>query len=271
MIERPMTFDIFYWVQAIARWTHVFAAILWIGQTFLFHHLERNLRRAATGDDRALGELWMVHGGGFYRLEKQRFATPIPERLLWFRWEAAATWISGVVLIALTYYAGGLLVEPEQSWGRAALVGAGSLIVGWLLYDGLVRTRLGDHPAFAVLGLAALAGAHWGFLQVMGSRAALVHVGAMIGTVMAANVWMRILPAQRRMLAAVEAGTAIDDRLARVGPQRSKHNSHLVVPLVFLMLANHYPTLTYGHSHATVVMVVILALGWGVAHWLLRR
>ncbi len=257
------------WLQAIVRWIHVFSAILWIGQTYLFHFFERNLRR--DQGEEAEGDLWMVHGGGFFHLEKHRFRAPFPSPLHWFKWEAASTWLSGVALIVLTYYLGGLLVEPEQSYGLAVAVGVGSVVLGWLAYDLLVLSPLGRLGIpFAALGLGLLLAIHLGLGEALSARAAWIHIGAVMGTIMTANVWMRILPAQRKMLEASRAGQPIDPALAAVGPQRSKHNSFMVVPLIFLMLGNHYPIITYGHSHSTLVLGAILVVGMLVAKLLQR-
>jgi len=269
------------WAQAIVRWIHVFAAILWIGQTYLFHFFERHLERRQDAPEGVVGDLWMVHGGGFYRLEKQEYRQPLPTTLHWFKWEAAATWLSGVVLIVLTYYMGGLLVAPQESFGiaeagmsfgRAAWCGAGAVFGAWLAYDLLVRSPLGRRPVlFAGVGLLLLLGIFYGLRQVMETRAAWIHVGAVIGTVMAANVWLCILPAQRRLLAAVATGKELDPTIAASGPLRSKHNSYMVVPLVLLMIGNHYPTLTYSHSHAVLVLGGIVLVGWLAARWMLGR
>lgn len=260
------------WAQAIVRWIHVFAAILWIGQTYLFHFFERHLRREEGQADGVVGDLFMVHGGGFYRLEKQRFRSPLPSMLHWFKWEAAATWLSGAVLIWLVYYNHSALVEEQMCFLLAVGCGVGAMVGGWLLYDLLVRSPLGRRPAwFAAVGLLLLVGLLFGLREVMAARAAWIHVGAVVGTIMAANVWLRILPAQRKILAAVEAGLEFDPAIAATGPLRSKHNSYMVVPLVFVMLGNHYPTLTYAHSYAELILAGVVVLGWLAARWLLSR
>jgi len=254
--------------KAALRWIHVFAAFLWVGQTYLFNFFERQIRRGEGAGEKpnVAGSLWLVHGGGFYLVEKQVRPEILPKRLHWFKWEAATTWLSGVGLVALTYYAGGILVEPGQSWRRGAAIGIGMLIVGWVVYDLLVRSSLGRHPlSMAGVGLVGLLAVHRGLLEVMSSRSAFLHVGALMGTIMAANVWMRILPSQRKMLAAVRAGTEPDPRLSATGPLRSKHNSYMAVPLVFVMISNHYPTISYGSSHSTAILGGLLVVGWGVA------
>lgn len=259
-------YDIEAWVQAIVRWTHVFAAILWIGQTYLFNFLERNLE-AQQGDKKNVsGSLWMVHGGGFYFLEKQSVPEMMPLKLHWFKWEAAATWISGFILLIMLYYFGGYLIEPTRDFTVAAAVGLGVLVVGWVVYDAMVRSPLGRREvAFAVIALLLLLGVHYGLSQVLTSRAAFFHVGALMGTVMALNVWMRILPSQRKMIAATKAGTPLDPAVMATGPLRSKHNSYMVIPLVFIMISNHYPTISYGSDYSTLILGGLLVAGGAMA------
>lgn len=254
-------------LEAALRWFHVFAAILWIGQTYLFNFLERNLEPPADGDENLAGTLWMVHGGGFYFLEKQKLPALMPQTLHWFKWEALLTWVSGFTLLVLLYYLGGYLIEPTQDYSLAVVVGLGLLVVGWVVYDLLVQSPLGRQPVvFALVGIALLLGVHYGLSALLSSRAAFFHVGALMGTIMTANVWMRILPSQRKMIAAAEAGTPFDRAVMATGPLRSKHNSYMVVPLVFIMISNHYPTLSYGHDQSTLILGILLVLGIAVAH-----
>ena len=260
------TDDLLEWLKAIVRWVHVFAAILWIGQTYLFNWFEKNLETDAGTPANVVGSLWMVHGGGFYFVEKQKNPEMKPRTLHWFKWEAATTFLSGAVLITLTYYMGGLLVEPEQSYATAAAVGVGVVLVGWVVYDLIVLSPLGKHDAaVAAIGWLALVGLSFGLRRVMSSRAAYIHVGFLVGTIMAANVWMRILPAQRRMLAAAKDGKVADDALKARGPQRSKHNSYMVVPLVFVMISNHYPTISYGNDYSWAILGGVILAGWTAA------
>ncbi len=262
--------DALEWLKLVTRWVHVFAAILWIGQTYLFNFFEKSLEPVQARPD-VEGNLWMVHGGGFYMVEKQKRLAMRPQTLHWFKWEAAATWLSGAVLIALTYYWGGLLVEPEQDYGVAALAGVGSILVGWVIYDLSMRSPLGRRPRlFALLGWLLLVAATWLLCQVQSERSAFMHVGAILGTIMAANVWMRILPSQRKTITALEAGETPDPELLATGPLRSRHNSYMVVPLVALMVSNHYPTISYGHASNWLVLGAVLAAGWGAA-WVMRR
>lgn len=258
-------YEVSGYLQAAFRWIHVFSAILWIGQTYLFNFMEKSLEPDPDHPD-LVGRLWMVHGGGFYMVEKMRVPRIMPMTLHWFKWEAASTWLSGAVLISLTYYAGGLLVEPDQSFTTAALAGVGLLIVGWFVYDGLVRSPLGRHPwAMSLVGFLLLLAIHMGLKEVMSSRAAFIHVGALIGTLMAANVWIRILPAQRTMIALAREGKTPPSSLSATAPLRSKHNSYLVISLVFIMISNHYPSISYGNEHNTLVLGGLILIGAGVA------
>jgi uncharacterized membrane protein len=263
--------DLFEWLKAIVRWVHVFAAIMWIGQTYLFNWFEKNLETDASTRPNVMGSLWMVHGGGFYFVEKQKNPELTPRTLHWFKWEAATTWLSGLALIVLTYYMGGLLVEPEQNVHVAGAAGIGLVVVGWVVYDLLVLSPLGKHDAvLAAIGWVALVAASFGLRKVMSSRAAYIHIGFLVGTIMAANVWMRILPAQRKMLAAAKEGQLAPDAIKARGPQRSRHNSFMVVPLVFVMISNHYPTISYGNDYSWVILGGLLLVGWFAA-WVIRN
>lgn len=252
------------WIKLVTRWVHVFAAILWIGQTYLFNFFERSLE--PSGRKNVVGNIWMVHGGGFYLLEKQRVPEIMPLNLRWFKWEAAVTWLSGAALIASTYYWGGLLVEPGMSQALAAATGVGVILGGWVAYDLAVRSPLGKHEAlFGLVMFLLILGAAFLLLQTQSSRSAFLHVGGMLGTVMAANVWMRILPSQQKMIDRTKEGLPPDPRASTTGPLRSKHNSYMVVPLVLLMISNHYPTVAYGHPHNLAVLAALILVGWGFA------
>ncbi len=258
--------DIVEWLKLIVRWVHVFAAILWIGQTYLFNWFEKNLVADAKTGENVVGNLWMVHGGGFYLVEKQKHPEIMPRTLHWFKWEAAMTWLSGVVLILVTYYHGGLLVEPEQSFKTAAIVGVGAVLLSWVVYDLLVQSPLGKNDlAIGAVGLVALVFMSWFFRRYMSTRAAYIHVGFVVGTIMAANVWMRILPSQKKMLAAAKDGKKPESSISARGPQRSKHNTFLVVPLVFIMISNHYATISYGNDYSWLILGVVIIVGWTAA------
>lgn len=265
-----MVFNASEWINLVLRWTHVFAAILWVGTTYYFTWLDAQLRRS----ERAGGNVWMVHSGGFYTVVKQKTLGVPPSDVHWFRWEALVTWLSGLMLLGAVYYAGGLLVDASDasvSENTAKLVGVSSLIVGWVVYDLLVRTPIVRTGwAFAIVALILIVALAWGLRQVMSARATYIHVGALFGTIMASNVWMRILPPQRRMIAAAARGEAIHPTLGAGAEERSMHNTFIVVPTVFLMISNHFPTATYGNRYSLATMAVLIVAGWCAAA-LLRR
>ncbi len=216
----------------------------------------------------------MVHSGGFYVVGKQKALAVTPERVRWFRWEAAITWLSGMFLLVLVYYMGGLLIDRDVadiSIGAGVALGVSVLAVGWFLYDLIWQSPLGKaEGAAAVMCFILLAGVVLGLTHIFSGRAAYMHVGALLGTVMAANVWMRILPAQRRMIAALAEGKPPDPALSARAKLRSKHNTFMVVPVVFIMVSNHFPVATYGNRYNGVILLVLILLGWGAAK-ILRR
>jgi uncharacterized membrane protein len=266
--------DLGEWIHLLLRWLHVVAGAFWIGQTSLFSWLDarsgpRAAAQRAVGDAAAAGraeaDAWMIHSGGFYRVERISAPTGVPAGLKWFKWEAAASWVSGFLLLNLVYYHGGIMVEPGSRPGTiaASAIGVVTLVLGWALYDGLWRTALERRErAGAAISLVLLAVAAWGLTEVMTGRAAYIHVGALFGTIMAANVWSRILPAQRRMVRAIERGEPYDPALAARAKQRSKHNSYLTIPLVFLMVSAHFPTTSYGHRLNWALLWVFLLGGF---------
>jgi uncharacterized membrane protein len=260
------------WLNLLARWFHVFAGILWIGTTYFFTWLDGQLteeERAATGER---AEVWMVHSGGFYVVQKEK--KPGTRPLHWFRWEAALTWLSGMFLLVLVYYMGGALLDKDVrdiSLVAGVAIGLGLLIVAWVVYDLMVQSPLGKNEMlFAAISYALVVGVTYGLAQVFSGRAVYIHVGAMFGTIMAANVWMRILPTQRRMIAATKEGKTPDANLAARAKLRSKHNTFMVVPLVFTMISNHFPSTTYGDKYNWAILSLLVLLGWGAAK-LIRR
>ena len=258
------------WLNLAVRWFHVFAGILWVGQTYYFTWLDGQFHKAVkNAPDGKPAAVWMVHSGGFYTVERQKSLAVAPAQVRWFRWEALFTWLSGVVLLVLVYYASSGLVDPDVaniSQARAITLGAFVLTGGWVLYDFAVRSPLGkSEPVFAVFALATTGAIAWGLLHVFSARAAYLHVGALFGTIMTLNVWMRILPAQRKMIAAAAAGAAFDAALSAQAKLRSKHNTFMAVPVVFLMISNHFPVATYGNTYSWEILVALILVGWAAA------
>ncbi len=257
------------WLNLLGRWFHVFAAIMWVGSTYYFTWLDGRFQEEEREARREGGdpEVWMVHSGGFYVVGKRK--TPALRRLHWFRWEAAATWLSGMFMLTLVYYHGGAMVDADVmkmgAW-TAGGFGVGMLAAGWIVYDLLVQSPLGrDERAFAVVAYALVVGAAYLSTHVLAGRAAFIHVGATMGTIMFLNVWMRILPAQRRMIAAVEEGRPPDPKEGARAKLRSKHNTFMAVPVVFTMVSNHYPVSTYGHEHNWLILSALVLVGWTAA------
>jgi uncharacterized membrane protein len=264
-------FSIREWLNLGVRWFHVFAGILWVGQTYYFTWLDAQftqLEKKAAADGKP-PSIWMVHSGGFYAVEKQKSLGVSPDQVRWFRWEALMTWLGGMVLLVLVYYLGAGLIDPDVadiSKGAGIAIGLASLFIGWLIYDAAIRSPLGRSPsAFAIFALVMTAAVSWGLLHVFSGRAAYIHMGAVYGTIMTANVWSGILPAQRKMVATLAAGKSFDATLSAQAKLRSKHNTFMAVPVVFLMLSNHYPVATYGNHYNWPVLMALVVVGWGAA------
>ena len=267
-------FNLSEWLNLLFRWTHVFAAILWVGSTYYFTWLDGQMRKLERATGGKGGAVWMVHSGGFYTVVKQKTLGVPPGEVHWFKYEALATFISGFILLNLVYYHGGLMVDPldpRLTPIQASLVGLGTLVFGWIAYDILARTPLvANDAAFATLAFVLIIVTTEGLSAVMSSRATYIHVGALFGTIMVSNVWMRILPPQRRMIAAAARGESFDETLGAGAKQRSKHNTFLAVPTTFIMISNHFPTATYGNHYAVAVLGALILVGWGAAG-ILRR
>ncbi len=274
-----MTIDptISEWLNLIFRWTHVFAGIMWVGTTYYFTWLDARLteeeRDAATTGVPA--QVWMVHSGGFYVVEKRKVPDLLSRTLHWFRWEAGTTWLSGMALLILVYYlGGGALVDSDVSnISLKAAIGLGvlTMVAGWIVYDLMMLSPLGkNEKLFAVVSYVLLVLVVYGLTRVLSGRAAYVHVGAMLGTIMAANVWMRILPAQKKMIAAIKAGSKPDDALSAQAKLRSKQNTFMAVPVVFIMISNHFPGVTYGERYGWVILSILILLGWIAAKFIRR-
>ena len=265
------------WLNLILRWLHVITGIAWIGASFYFVWLDNTIRPPAAGSDLAAkgvsGELWAVHGGGFYNPQKYLNAPPeLPRELHWFKWEAYSTWLSGFALLTIVYYFNAQAMMVDQtvanlsSW-QAVGIGVGSLVVGWTVYDLLCRSPLGKHDlAFGVVIFSFLVASAYVLNTFLSGRAAYIHVGAMIGTMMVANVLMLIIPGQRKMVAAMTAGQTPDPVHGIKAKQRSVHNNYFTLPVLFIMISNHY-AMTYRHEHAWAVLAVIMAAGVLIRHF----
>ena len=259
------------WLNLGLRWFHIFAGILWVGQTYYFTWLDGQFTKAEkSGSKEKPSAVWMVHSGGFYTVEKQKSLGVAPELVRWFRWEALLTWLSGLALLFLVYYFSSGLIDPDVaavSQGRAVAIGIAVLVVGWVIYDFAVRSFLArSQPLFVAFAFVTTAATSWALLHVFSARAAYLHVGALYGTIMTINVWMRILPAQRKMIAAAAKGDAFDPNLSAQAKLRSKHNTFMAVPVVFLMISNHYPVATYGSTYSWEILLALVVVGWAAAN-----
>lgn len=247
------------WANLFVRWFHVFAGILWIGSTWYFTWLDRTLHASPEG-------VWMVHSGGFYLVEKQTNPRVDPSKLHWFRFEALFTWLSGLLLLYIVYYAGGVMEDSAVSPGVAIACGIGLLVVGWFAYDLFWMSPAARRPLVgAAVSYLALVGLAYGLTRLFNGRAAYIHLGAMMGTLMALNVWVRILPAQKKLVAAIAAGQPPDPVLAERAKNRSKHNTFIILPVVMTMISNHFPTATYGSDYNWQVFAVLVLVGWAAA------
>ncbi len=258
-------------LDLLFRWIHVVAAILWIGNSMLWNWIDRNLERPRSGGEGVHGEIWLLHSGAFYRMEKDLRGWDRERTLHWFKWQAYTTWLSGAALLVVVYYAGGgaLLVDPavtRLSPGTAVAVAAGTIVAGWLAYDlflGAAVIRLGR--AGAALGFALILAVGFALTELLSGRAAFLHVGALLGTLMAGNVFRVIMPSQRVLVGAVERGERVDPGPGTRAKERSIHNNYLTYPVVALMLASHFPGL-YGHRWNWLVLGVIVLGGAAVRH-----
>ena len=271
-----MNFSLTEWLNLALRWFHVFSGILWIGQTYYFTWLDGQLRKEekAAAKDGGKPAVWMVHSGGFYTVEKQKELRVPGSQVHWFRWEAAFTWISGFLLLVLVYYFGGVMLDDSVSnislWAAIA-IGIATMFAGWAIYDFAARTSLSkSDPLFATSAFAAIVAIAYGLTHIISGRAAYMHVGAMFGTIMFLNVWMRILPSQRKLIAAATGGSPFDQSLAEQAKLRSKHNTFLAIPVVFIMISNHFPVATYGSRYNWAILSALILAGW-VAAKIVRR
>ena len=261
------------WAGFAVRWLHVITAIAWIGSSFYFVALDLGLKKAPDLPPGAHGEEWQVHGGGFYHIRKFLVAPDaMPEHLTWFKWESYATWLSGAALLMIVYWVGAelYLIDPSRAdlavW-QAITLSAGSLTIGWLVYDRLCKSGLGNRPTLLMLLLFALLVAmSWGYNQIFTGRAALLHLGAFTATIMTANVFLIIMPNQRIVVADLKAGRKPDPKYGKIAKLRSTHNNYLTLPVVFLMLSNHYP-LAFATEYSWIIASLVFLLGVTIRHY----
>jgi uncharacterized membrane protein len=261
------------WLEFAVRWLHVITGIAWIGSSFYFIALDLGLHRDRNLASGADGEEWQVHGGGFYHIQKYLVAPErMPDDLVWFKWESYATWLSGFALLCLVYYLGAdlFLVDPNVAdiavW-QAIAISLTSLALGWLLYDTLCKSKLGESPtALMVLLYVLLVCMAWGYTHIFSGRAALLHLGAITATIMSANVFMVIIPNQKIVVADLIAGRTPDPKYGKIAKLRSTHNNYLTLPVLFMMLSNHYP-LAFATENNWIIASLVFLMGVTIRHW----
>ena len=265
------------WLNILVRWGHVIAGISWIGTSFYFVALDLSLRKATTMPAGVSGEAWEVHGGGFYHVRKYLSApAELPPHLIWFKWEAYLTWITGFALLIIQYYiaADVYLIDPSvlalTTW-YAIGISVASLLGGWFIYDALCRSPIGKNTGYlAICVYALIVVAAYFFSHVFSGRGAFIHIGAFVGTMMAANVFAVIIPNQRKITATLLKGEKPDPKYGIIGKQRSLHNTYLTLPVLFMMTSNHYAIIT-GHPQAWALVGLIVMIGGVSRHFLLRH
>ncbi|KEP70863.1 cysteine desulfurase [Thioclava dalianensis] len=261
------------WAQFAVRWLHVVAAIAWIGSSFYFIALDLGLAPEPGAPKGVSGAAWQVHGGGFYHIQKYTIAPEqMPARLTWFKWESYGTWLSGFAMLVLLYWSQAqfYMIDPrvmDLAVWQAIAISLGSLAIGWIVYDLICKTRFGDNNTRLMLGLyVLLVVMAWGYTQVFSGRAALLHLGAFTATIMTANVFLVIIPNQKIVVADLIAGRTPDPKYGRIAKQRSTHNNYLTLPVIFLMLSNHYP-LAFASQYNWVIASLVFLLGVTIRHF----
>lgn len=261
------------WLNLIIRWMHLIAGISWIGSSFFFMWLDSHLEAPPPEKKDVSGELWMVHSGGFYQVEKYMIKPGwVPDNLHWFKWEATFTWITGFFLLGVVYYMGGALylINPESTVPKGMIMAAGLLLlpVAWIIYDVLWNTLFKNQAKMgAAVSFALTMAAAYGLSSILSGRALFIHIGAMFGTLMVTNVWMRILPAQQQMIDATLKGEIPDYSKGERAKQRSVHNNYMTLPVLFMMISNHFPS-TYGNTYNWAVLGGMILVGAGIRHFM---
>jgi uncharacterized membrane protein len=261
------------WIAFSIRWLHVITAMAWIGASFFFIALDLGLKKAPDMPKGVTGEEWQVHGGGFYHIQKYGIAPGnMPEHLIWHKWQSYITWVSGAALLMVVYWVGGelFLLDPSKAdltLFQGILISGGSLTIGWIAYDFMCKSKLGEYAtALMLLLFVLLVAMAWGYHQIFTGRAALLHLGAFTATIMTGNVFFQIMPNQRIVVADLKAGRTPDARYGKIAKLRSTHNNYLTLPVVFLMLSNHYP-LSFGTEYAWLIASLIFLTGVTIRHY----
>ena len=270
MYEFAVAWD---WLAFAVRWLHVITAIAWIGSSFYFIALDLGLRQREGLPKGAHGEEWQVHGGGFYHIQKYLVApAEMPEHLTWFKWESYWTWLSGAALLMIVYWAGAelYLIDPAKAdlavW-QGILISAASLTIGWLVYDYLCKSRLGESPTLLmVLLFVLLVAMGWSYNQIFTGRAMMLHLGAFTATIMTANVAMIIIPNQKIVVADLKARRTPDPKYGKIAKLRSTHNNYLTLPVIFLMLSNHYP-MAFATEYNWIIAALVFLMGVTIRHY----
>lgn len=265
------------WLAFAVKWLHVITGIAWIGSSFYFIALDLGLRKSDNLPKGAHGEEWQVHGGGFYHVRKFLVAPEaMPEHLTWFKWESYMTWLSGFAMLVIIYYFGADLflvdrtVMELENW-QAISISIGSLALGWVIYDALCKSKFGDdNTRLMVLLFMLLVVMAWGYTQVFSGRAAFLHLGAFTGTVMSGNVFFIIMPNQRIVVADLMAGRVPDAKYGKIAKQRSTHNNYLTLPVIFMMISNHYP-LAFATKYNWIIAALVFLMGVTIRHYFNSR
>ena len=268
-----MSAEVLEWLNLLARWVHVIAGIMWVGNSMLFNWLDRNLRDADSDHPAKFGETWLLHSGGFYRVEKfKASADTLPDLLHWFKWQSYTTWVSGFCLLLIVYFQGrgAYLLDPTVSnltYGDAVALTLSLLAGGWMFYDLLWRIPARTPWLQGVVSLAALIGATYLVCDHLSGRAAYLLMGALMGSLMAGNVFFHIIPSQKEMVGAIEAGHDQDMALANRAKQRSIHNNYMTFPVLFAMISNHFGGL-YGHHLNWLILLILFFASALIRHFM---
>ncbi|MBL1420271.1 MAG: urate hydroxylase PuuD [Alphaproteobacteria bacterium] len=265
------------WLNLLIRWFHLIVGIGWIGASFYFVALDFSLKKRKKMKDGVLGTVWEVHGGGFYHTEKYMVApAELPKDLIWYKWEAYLTWASGIALMIVQFYwhadiwmvdANVLDIAPQTAIVYSVL----SLTAGWFIYDALCKSDIGNNtPLLMLITFFLILGASYFYTHVFSARASLIHVGAFIGTIMAANVFSIIIPNQKKIVASLLKGDKPDARYGKIGKQRSIHNTYLTLPVLVMMVSGHYPMLT-NHPQAWLLVGLVIVGGGALRHMIIRH